>query len=300
VGRKGAGPGEFQQANGLAVNSKGEVVINDASNNRLTVLASNGDLIRTISITNQWGFGYTWDAYFNSAGLLDEFVTVRKPNETASSSARRVWSADFSMIDTIMPPACANRPQTNSEDFTYAFRSARGGMMMDIPYVRPRIVTVRTGDGATWSGQYPGYAKVTHTPTGKCEPDVTIELRGARVGIASATRDSSVDVVTRNAARYGAPVPDLGKIPREYPAFDALFVDGAKRIWVERLRSPKVRFFQVYSPAGTLLAEVESPALFRAYRPLLVTDDRVIGFIADEDDLLHLAAFRIVRSPRGK
>jgi len=298
VGRKGAGPGEFQQANGLAVSSKGDVVVNDPSNNRLTVLASSGELVRTIPILNPWGYGYIWDAHFNSHGLLDEFVSVRKPDARASLSARRVWSADFSKIDTIMPPACPNQPQRNSEDFTYSFRNARGGMTMSIPYVSPRIATVRTGDGATWSGQYPGYGTITHTPAGKCEPDATIELRGPRVGVASATRDSSVDIVTRNAARYGAPTPDLGKIPREYPAFDALVVDGAGRLWVERLRSPKVRYFEVYGPRGILLAEVESPVLFRPYRPLLVTADRVIGFIADEDDILHLAMFRIVRSPR--
>jgi hypothetical protein len=298
VGRKGAGPGEFQQANGLVVSPKGDVVVNDASNNRLTLLSSTGDLIRTIPITNPWGFGYVWDAHYNTSGLIDEFVSVRKPGDKASAVARRVWSADFAAIDTIIPPACPNRPPAPAEELRYSFQSARGGMVMSIPYAAPRIGVARTSDGAIWSGQHPGYGKITRVPAGKCEPDVTIELRGARVGVAPELRDSAVAQVTRSAARYGAPSPDLAKIPREYPAFDALFIDSARRLWVERIKSIKVRNFEVYSPGGAFLAEVESPALFRGYRPVVVTNDRVLAFVADEDELLHLVAFRIVRTAR--
>ncbi len=52
---------------------------------------------------------------------------------------------------------------------------------------------------------------------------------------------------------------------------------------------------EVFSPAGILLADVETPVVFRSYLPIIITNDRVLGFIADEDDVLHLVSFRIVR-----
>jgi len=295
VGRKGAGPGEYQQANGLAVSQKGEVIVNDASNNRFTLLSSSGDLLKTIPITNIWGYGYLWDAYYNATGLLDEYVSIRKPGEVSSIQARRVWSADFSKIDTILPAECPAQAAPALEEMVYSFRSARGGMTMSVPYLQPRMPLARSADGATWIGRYPDYGTIVHTPFGKCEPDFTIRLRGQRVRIRSTTRDSSVAEVTRNAARYGAPTPDLGKIPREYPYYDALRIDAAKRLWVERRTESDGRRFEVYTSTGRLVAEVESPVTFMGYRPLIIANDRVLGFVADADDILHLASFRIVR-----
>jgi hypothetical protein len=297
VGRKGAGPGEYERANGLAVSVRGEVRINDPSTNRFTLLAPNGDLVRTIPITDRWGFSYIWDAFFNDLGLLDEFAAVRREGATESVGARRVWSADFSRIDTILPADCPVRPGEEPGALTYSFRSARGGMTMSIPFAAPRKATLVNRDGSTWSGQYPGYETVVRTPRGRCEPDVTIRLRGRRLPIPSALRDSQVDGVRQNAARYGAPAPDLGRIPSAYPAFEALFVDRSGQLWIERRTSSAARRYEVYSAAGALVAEVAASVAFQGYRPVVITADRVLGFVSDDDGVPHLASFRIVRTP---
>lgn len=294
VGRKGAGPGEFQRANGLVVSAGGDVIINDPSNNRLTILTANGDLVKTVPILNPWGYGYLWDAGVNARGLLDEYVPVRKDGAQASIAARRVWSADFTRIDTILPTECPGAPRMDPANFNYEFRSSRGGMVMSIPFVSPRVASVRSPDGDTWTGRFPGFAVLEHVAAGKCEPDATIRLRG-RVRVPAAMRDSMIGVVRSSAGRYGAPAPDLDRIPREFPAYDALFLDASRRLWVERRTSSEGRRFEVYSPAGALLAEVETPLAFRGYRPVVITNERAMGFVADEDDVLYLASFRIVR-----
>jgi hypothetical protein len=51
----------------------------------------------------------------------------------------------------------------------------------------------------------------------------------------------------------------------------------------------------VFSSSGAFMAEIESAPTLRGYRPVIINSDRVLGFIADEDDVLHLASFRIVR-----
>ena len=65
VGRKGAGPGEFQQANGLAVSSEGIIMVNDPGNNRFTLLAANGattgDAAAFRRLLSLWGTALTDD-----------------------------------------------------------------------------------------------------------------------------------------------------------------------------------------------------------------------------------------------
>ena len=295
VGRRGAGPGEFERANGLAVSPRGEVIINDPSNNRLTLLSSTGELLRTVPIPNPWGFGFMWDAFYDGRGLLNEYVPVRKSEEATTVEARRVWSADLSRIDTILPPVCPNLPQLDPADRFYSFRSERGGRTMTIPYAAPRATMVRTPDGARWEGRHPDYHTIVRIPAGRCQPDVTVRLEGARVTIPAVLRDSAIREVRASAAQYGNPVPDLSKIPREYPAFEALFGDPSGRLWVERRIDGNARRFEVYGGSGALVATISAPVIFQAYRPLIITNDRIVGFVADEDELLYLASFRIVR-----
>lgn len=126
--------------------------MNDHSNNRLTVLAPNGDFVKTVPILNVWGFGYTWDAYVNARGLIDEFVSVRKEGAQAWISARRVWSADYARIDTILPLDCPGVPKPDATDVNYRFRSSRGGMVMQIPFVSPRVPVARSIDGVDDGG----------------------------------------------------------------------------------------------------------------------------------------------------
>lgn len=294
VGRKGGGPGEFQGANGLLVTSKGQVIVNDPGNNRFTLLSANGDLIKTFPILNPWGYGFLWDALLTSRDLVNEFILIHTGNQNASTGARRVWSADFSRSDTLIPPDCLARGFDPSDRF-YAFRNERGGMTMSIPFRAPRISQLREPDGTQWVGRPPEYETIERSPPGSCEHDRTIRLGGPRVAIRTALRDSMMGVVRANAARYGAPVPDLEKIPREYRPYDALFLDGAGRLWVERRVSETGRRFEIYDSRGSLIAGVTSPVTFVNYRPLIITRDRVVGFIPDQDEVLYLTSFRIVR-----
>lgn len=193
-----------------------------------------------------------------------------------------------------MSQACSGAEPDPTDRF-YAFRNERGGMTMSIPFRGPRIALVTFSDGTRWVGRHPEYDTIERFPPGRCDSDLTIRLGGPRVRIRPALRDSMVGVVRANASRYGAPVPDLEKIPRDYRPYDALFLDGVGRLWVERWVTERSRRFEIYDSKGGLLAEVASPVGFAGYRPLILTRDQVLGFVPDEDELLHLVSFRIVR-----
>lgn len=294
VGRKGAGPGEFRAANGLAVSPAGTVIVNDPNNNRFTILSGNGDLLRTIPISQRWGFSYIWDAIYTPDSRLDEFMFVRKPGATEPVAARRVWSRDFTTIDTVLLRDCpvARAPEHGS----YSFSNARGRTVMQVPFQSPQDSLAQAPDGSMWSGRYPGYVTIGHTARQSCDPDVSITLTGARVRIPDVVRDSQVQRVQDAAARYGAPAPDVSWIPREYPAYERLMLDDAGRLWVERRVSRGGgRQYEIYAANGRALGAANLPRAFAPYRPTAISQDRIIGFVADENDVLWLTSYRIVR-----
>ncbi|HKS06054.1 MAG TPA: 6-bladed beta-propeller [Gemmatimonadaceae bacterium] len=296
VGRKGAGPGEMSDANGVLVSPRGEIIVNDPQgNNRFTLYSSSGDFVKTIPMTNLWGYGYVWSAYFNSAGLLDEYVSVRKGGDAQSTPARRVWSLDFSRIDTVMPPACALADRPDPDNLRFRFVNASGGTTMLIPNASPGTPVATASDGAGWAGTFPGYATIRRTPAGKCEGDVSIQLKGARIAVPSATRDSDVVRVQQAAARRGM-TADVSKIPREYPAYDALYVDPAQRLWVERYTDRPGRRLEIFSNRGVQIAELDTPMVFRRSPAPVVTNERILAFVSDEDGLAYLVSLRIVRN----
>jgi hypothetical protein len=297
VGRKGSGPGEFDRPNGLVITPKGEIVVNDPNgNNRFTILASNGDFVKTVPMLNRAGaVFFTWDGYINAAGRINELVLVRRPNETSVVTARRVWSGDFASLDTIMPPACPPPPPgPPQENLSYEFRGKGGSMMIGIPYIRPSSSFVQGRDGARWGSTFPDFGTISHRPAGTCESDFTIVLRGRQLPIPSKIRDSTIAAIRANAAKYSAPDPDFAKIPTVFPPYDVLYVDQANRLWVNRMADAKKHRFEVYSAKGALLAEGEFPFVPLGGRPIVITEDRILCLIPDVDDLIHLVSLRIV------
>ena len=139
------------------------------------------------------------------------------------------------------------------------------------------------------------YSTIIHTPGGSCTPDVTIALAGQPVPIPAAIRDSAVRMVTQATSAYGPPGPDLGKIPRTFPAFDGMMMDRVGRLWVSRQVGAAASQFEVYASNGTRVAVLDMPQALEPLRPMIIAAERVYGFVTDEDGLPYLVAYRIVK-----
>lgn len=293
VGRVGAGPGEFQNARGLVVLPSGALIVNDADNNRFTVLSTTGDLVRSVPVSQSRSFGGYWDAWVTRQGQLVEAVSLwDRPRDRR---AREIWDADLARSRTVPPPDCPVPPQPPSERLWYEFGSNSGGMSMPIPFVMPRLWYVEQADGSEWRARWPDFSVITHRSADACAPDVTISLAGPRVAVPRTVRDSAATLVSEAARRYAPPGPDLDLIPKVYPPFDALRLDEGGRLWVARQTTPTQFRFEVYSRTGAPIATLPLPPRFEPLRPMILTTDHLLGFLYDENDLLHLAAFRIVK-----
>ena len=295
VGRKGAGPGEYQEANGLIVAPTGEIIVNDPRNNRLSILAASGDFITSVR-PQPWGYGYIWNAHFDPDGRLNEDLRFRKSGDTAYVNGRRKWSRDFVKSDSVETPLCTTASAARPEEFFYAFRTARGGGNIGVPFVQPKVSIASSNDGYTWAGVYPEYLTVERRAEGKCDVASTIRLAGPRLPVPKVARDSAEETVRKFAARYTTDAPDLSKIPRLLPAFTALYIDNANRVWVERESASGARRFEVFSPTGAPVAALDLSVELVSYRPVVITNDHIYAFTSDTDGLQYLVSLKILRN----
>jgi hypothetical protein len=102
-------------------------------------------------------------------------------------------------------------------------------------------------------------------------------------------------MVTQAANQYSPPGPDLDKIPRTFPTFDMMQLDQAGQLWVARPVDATRKQFEIYSRRGTLVSTLDMPSTLEPLRPMIITANRVYGFVTDADDLPYLVAYRIVK-----
>jgi hypothetical protein len=248
--------------------------------------------VRTVTV-QPWGFGYYWGGRFDPDGRLNEFISYRLPGDTANSAGRRIWATDYTKNDTVPNLSCPSKYPTDPNATSFSYRTARGGGSMTIPYLMPRTPSITAPNGTQWIGMWPDFSTIERRPPKSCNTASMVTLGGPRVAVPKASRDSSVEEATKFFEQGGAPLPDMTRIPTMYPAFDVLYADASNRLWVERPTAAGPRRLEVFSPSGTPVATLTMPVRFTASRPTVITNDRFLGFVSDEDGLQYLVALKI-------
>lgn len=308
-GRDGAGPGEFRGPMGMAVAPGGNIVVYDQRNGRLVSFAPNGDFIRTITLVRRppFAFNITWDGSFDQQGrLLQSVATPRKgaarSGEMSSDSTLSTerLAADFLRSDT-MSMCAAPRPLREDADHYYNRTIQPRAVRLDggaspvtgpvivtefIPFTETRNQFVRDRQGMEWSQSAFTAPELVRRESGRCGVVVArAKLRGARPSIATAVRDSAMEKLAADVK---------ARVPREYPWVRALRIDDQNRLWVERDVATGRRF-DVFASSGDAVAEIDVPAELLTDRPVLIANNRVIGFVKDSDDIPYLVSWKMIR-----
>jgi hypothetical protein len=318
IGRVGSGPGEFRNATGIVIARDGGFIVNDVDNSRYTLFSPAGDLIRTVS---QRGFGPSsppWNAQIDADGRLVEFGHVLRPlpdGEFQSWPARRVFNQDMSRVDTVVSAECPNAPLISQWDIAYRVRTGeRAYWQAAYQWVRPDVREVVHGDGSVWTGVGLSYRRIHRTTFATCTPVAIVELAGPALTVPRNLR-GDVQAGYRRLAegQSGNPHrPNPDKVPEALPPFDALAVDGARRLWVERYTGIGLAFspgsqtvqkgtpsgerhFEVFGERGNLVARAAAPDSVALTRPVAITQDRFYALVPDADGVLYLVSFRIQR-----
>jgi hypothetical protein len=279
VGRKGSGPGELRNANGLAVAPDGAVWANDPANSRFTILSGSGAYQRALTVPIS-GYGYRWGAWFDRSGELVEPAFGREARFRRITQAGAVaGSWDYPECPSGAAPPLAFRAETPGKGTTtgsYPFTTG-GGVVAD-------------RRGHFWCAAARG-TRVARLAYGNRD---TL----ARTAIefpALAERDDAIRQVETRLAKYSTSTFDRSKVPTTRPGIAALFVDLDGRLWVAHTRAESATSstFTVCNERGAVLFRVTFPARVNSYLPLLARGDDVIVAATDADDVVSLRKYRM-------
>ncbi len=281
VGRQGGGPGEFANANGLAIHPEdGSVWVVDPGNGRYSVFESNGDF-RTTHPRPIGYFAIPWPGGFDHDGHLHDVVPgglVRLDDEGVA-------------VDTIALP----------EDDTPRIRVTAGdgsGIMTMSPPFGPRMHWYFDPRGMVWTAVSDAY----HFTARDADGEVRRVVRRPHdpVPVSRAEGDSVVQAMRQQIAQFSERSPQVeGNMnpPSHRPAFSTFVVDDQGRLWVEPSRAPDApRELHVFDPEGRFLGPVAvDPGLRISYPRIHFRGDHLYAVVTDDLGTPYVVRYRIHR-----
>jgi hypothetical protein len=280
VGRKGSGPGEFEQANGVALAPGGEIWVYSPAARRLEVFDTSG-AVRASHHVPATSWGWLWTGGVDSAGRLYDSHGVRLGEAYVSYIIRTTLASGAR--DTLPWPDC---PASSPGFFAFP----RGSMTIPFAHAQLRVMDAR---GHVWCGDT-GELALHQYRLGEAEPVRTLALPLMPALVSAAERDSAIAGVERFKERAGDATLDYSLIPAHKPIVDGVVMDDEGRVWV-RTRTVEGIGLVVFDAAGTPLARVPLPVEPKAYAPFLVRGDRIYFVATDADDVPSVVRYRVVR-----
>jgi hypothetical protein len=288
IGRKGAGPGELGNAEGIVFADNGELWVRDAANGRFSVFNAEGDFLHAWPASFCWSQG-TWMPKV-APGRLVDFDCVVRPG---AGGAERLtvlvgYRTDRSGVDTLRTrPDCD--VENLSEAATWITRTDRSTSYRQIPYA-PRAESAFGPSGEDWCASNSSrYDVLRHGVNGDT---VRVTRTLPPIPVTAGERDSLIaDIDSR-----GPTGVDFSRIPQVKPAIERLVVDDDGRLWVRRSDPALGLVFDLFGPRGEMLATVTLGRIRTAvWSPFVVRGDDVYLVLLGEDDVPQVGRFTIQR-----
>lgn len=286
VGRRGGGPGEMQQAGGVAVRPDGNVLVVDMQGGRISLFDTTGVYLSGFPLSG--GFSIMpWPGRVDRNGTLYNPVPIATDGDFRFGLVRH--DSAMTPLDTLVPP------RWEAENF-FEHRSDGGFMRASVPYA-PGFSWRLTPEGDFWGLLTGDYRLLRITGTGDTlrvvtKPHVSIAVSGEEKDTAVARLKWFTD--------QGGKV-DRGRIPDTKPAAQGFQVADDGFLWVNAIRadtSETNRVFEVFDPEGRYQGEVRLPFAMLSSPVPLLRGDRIIAMTQDELGVPYLVRARIVR-PTG-
>jgi len=319
LGGKGAGPGEYTQANGVAVHRDGRVVLWDAGTAHINVHGPDGAFITSWPLPGGSGFHTSGALFVDTAGNTYARTRIGDPPEATMAGPRIFgttglvkWTREGRVADSLAPPPTSIEPQslvasTNGATAVYS-----------LPFA-PSQVWAWSPLGYFVSAETNRYAVTLTSPDGQIR---RIERAIDPVPVTSAER---ADVEERTTASLRMTLPTWRwsgpAIPSTKPFISGITTGDDGRIWVsasqhgERIpagelapppsvqvgavdprRPPEPKWreptvFDVFEPDGRYLGRVAVPQKvnFKAMR-----GNEVWAVVRDSLDVQQVVRYRIV------
>ncbi len=279
IGRKGSGPGEFNQANGLALDAEDRLWVYDHGNARISVFDTAGKLVTSHPLIIKM-YGWTWDGGLDRQGrLLDNIYTPLGGDSGRSEIARIDLAA--ATAETLPIPRCKAEPAA-------AYRFPRG--MMGVPYTTRPYYKLDPA-GFTWCGDT-RHAAIAQYNLGDTIPFRQFGVTLEPAEVTPAARDSAVQRVKEFAKQVGSAEVDLTLIPKTKPLLQRVDLDDTGRLWMQ-VEEKRGQRFLVFDSTGAQVAEAASPPGMVFWLPLIVRGDVLYAAGRDSLDVQNVVRYRV-------
>lgn len=281
LGRKGGGPGEFEDVSGLRWGPEGNLWVVDQRNGRYSVFDTAGVLV-TSHRRRAAGMFWPWPGGFDPEGRLVD-VTFHR-NRTVLLR----YGLGLARVDTVPLPTYEG-PRFELRD------GERLIMTTPVPFA-PRLLWRFDPRGFVWFGIGDEYRLYQLTLDGDTARIVEREYEA--VPVTAADRDSAVESLKWFTDQGGK--VDPGEIPGQKPALSRFFADEVGYLWVEPAlpHGREEDLYDVFDPEGRYLGRIGVPVRLDPSPRPIIAEDRIYGVHRDELDVEHVVVIRLDRRDR--
>ena len=291
IARRGEGPGEIMEANGIILSGDTLLWMNDHSQWKIIGVDPHGEEVRRFT-KPILSYGYIWDGAFDLRGRYwredshsDEGDEDEEtgPYEVPYRGYYKSYDLDTEAVDSVFLGEFTFRG--------YASISDGGGWYASIPFDASDI-QVLNPSGGFWLANTGSY-RVTHLgEDGDTLLVIESTLSGMRVS--SADRSAYVEgIVERDPEERRAAEAVAELAPDFKPVLEGLLVDDEGRLWVERVTpSETPPFYDLFSQDGEYLGSVRFGFMPAPYSPIWVQHGAIYTWVADDVGVEY-----VVRAP---
>jgi hypothetical protein len=283
IGRQGAGPGELGFPLDIAMDAADRLWVMDLRNNRYSIFASTGELLkeerRTVLAT---AGGRPLRGRIGSDGSFSDAGSGISGRRTASETVFR-FDATMALIGQVaLPP-----PPADGRCFTV---EGGAGQCLSIPFGRQSLWTLDGRGHIYVVARSDEYRIAELSPTGDTLRIIMRDVAAAAVQ--AAERDSAMKAVTEQAG--GTVRPNPSEVPSRKPFMDGLFVSANGEVWVRRVNAAGEAGsrFDVFDGDGLYLGTAVSELTLG--EPIEITGDMVYAGILDDAGVPYVVRLRIV------
>lgn len=290
-GRKGEGPGEFENAVDLMLDPEGRLWVADPRNVRMSVLDPVEGLVESFAFPSPlWGFA--WSGNMGDDGRIFEFSL----DGDGSDEVLRVYDLTMTQIDSL--PLPEERVYAPWEDPAIFVHDLAGGssLLIPVPYY-PRGTRYVDPKGAIWSTPRgsPDYRIRRWLPGG--DTTLILETRRPAVSVTAAERDSVIDRIREDFRRSGSTAAlDWSRIPEVKPAVEGVFLSAEGEVWVRTPSPDSETMFDVYATDGAYRGTAVGAA---GLTDPVVVGDAFWALARDDLDVPYVIRARITPSGPG-
>ena len=278
--RRGEGPGEIGEANGIFLSGDTLLWINDHNQWMIIGVDLQGEEIRRFNNPVR-SYDYFWNGAFDNLGRywretwrLDAEPRDPPPTRVGSVTGRAYFkSYDLSSgaIDSVYVGEVARR--------FYASTTGTRGGSRDIPFEAFKI-TVADPSGGFWGAHSASY-RIARTGEGG-DTMVVIEAELAVQPVTAEDRSAYIEGIVEDRPELRRVAEEIAALmPDIKPILQGLFVDDQGRLWVERVTPEDAPdFYDLYSQDGGYLGSVR--LAFEAAGPIWVQHGNIYSWVVDE------------------